>query len=84
MSVRFSFGRNENGVSPICTASQSRRYLAKISGPLLDRITSTSKYYLSSEELMSKRTGESLCAVRRQLYATERSNSVGGVAVMGS
>ncbi|BCM88408.1 competence protein ComM [Abditibacteriota bacterium] len=51
-----------------CTAPQIRRYLAKISGPLLDRIDIHIEVpRLSSEELMSKRTGESSCAVRRRV-----------------
>jgi len=51
-----------------CTAPQIRRYLAKISGPLLDRIDIHIEVpRLSSDELMSKRTGESSATVRRRV-----------------
>lgn len=59
-----------NGRSPVCTctAPQIRRYLAKISGPLLDRIDIHIEVPgLSSEELMAKRTGESSVQVRRRV-----------------
>ncbi|RYX83853.1 ATP-binding protein [bacterium] len=59
-----------NGASPVCTctAPQIRRYLAKISGPLLDRIDIHIEVpRLSSEELMSKRVGESSATVRRRV-----------------
>jgi magnesium chelatase family protein len=59
-----------NGQSPVCTctAPQIRRYLAKISGPLLDRIDIHIEVpRLSSEELMSKRAGESSAQVRRRV-----------------
>ncbi len=47
------------------TAPQIRRYLARISGPLVDRIDIHIEVpRLSSEELMSKRAGESSAAVR--------------------
>ncbi len=53
-----------------CTAPQIRRYLAKISGPLLDRIDIHIEVpRLSSDELMSKRTGESSASVRRRVVA---------------
>ncbi len=51
-----------------CTAPQIRRYLAKISGPLLDRIDIHIEVpRLSSDELMSKRTGECSAQVRRRV-----------------
>ena len=51
-----------------CTAPQIRRYLAKISGPLLDRIDIHIEVpRLSSEELMSKRVGEASATVRRRV-----------------
>jgi len=53
-----------------CTAPQIRRYLAKISGPLLDRIDIHIEVpRLSSDELMSKRIGESSASVRRRVVA---------------
>ena len=53
-----------------CTAPQIRRYLAKISGPLLDRIDIHIEVpRLSSDELMSKRAGESSAIVRRRVVA---------------
>jgi len=53
-----------------CTAPQIRRYLAKISGPLLDRIDIHIEVpRLSSDELMSKRVGESSATVRRRVVA---------------
>jgi magnesium chelatase family protein len=58
------------GASPVCTctAPQIRRYLAKISGPLLDRIDIHIEVpRLSSEELMGKRVGESSAQVRRRV-----------------
>ena len=59
-----------NGRAPTCTctAPQIRRYLAKISGPLLDRIDIHIEVpRLSSEELMGKRAGESSSTVRRRV-----------------
>ncbi len=51
-----------------CTAPQIRRYLAKISGPLLDRSDIHIEVpRLSSEELMGKRAGESSATVRRRV-----------------
>ena len=51
-----------------CTAPQIRRYLSRISGPLLDRIDIHIEVpRLSSEELMGKRTGESSATVRRRV-----------------
>jgi magnesium chelatase family protein len=51
-----------------CTAPQIRRYLAKISGPLLDRIDIHIEVpSLSPDELMNKRTGESSATVRRRV-----------------
>ena len=57
-----------------CTAPQIRRYLAKISGPLLDRIDIQIEVpRLSSEELMGKRAGESSATVgRRVVKAREK------------
>ncbi len=57
-----------SGAHCICTAPQIRRYLAKISGPLLDRIDIHIEVpRLSSEELMSKRAGEPSATVRRRV-----------------
>lgn len=51
-----------------CTAPQIRRYLAKTSGPLLDLIDIHIEVpRLSSDELMSKRAGESSATVRRRV-----------------
>lgn len=56
------------GTHCTCTAPQIRRYLAKISGPLLDRIDIHIEVpRLSSDELMSKRAGESSASVRRRV-----------------
>ena len=57
-----------------CTAPQIRRYLAKTSGPLLDRIDIHIEVpRLSSEELMGKRAGESSATVRwRVVKAREK------------
>jgi len=69
---------NSSGIPNVkpctCTAPQIRRYLAKISGPLLDRIDIHIEVpRLSSDELMSKRTGESSAIVRRRVVtARER------------
>lgn len=53
-----------------CTAPQIRRYLSRISGPLLDRIDIHIEVpRLSSEELMGKRAGESSCVVRKRVVA---------------
>ena len=53
-----------------CSAPQIRRYLAKISGPLLDRIDIHIEVpRLSSDELMSKRAGESSATVRKRVVA---------------
>ena len=53
-----------------CTAPQIRRYLSRISGPLLDRIDIHIEVpRLSSEELMGKRTGESSATVRRRVQS---------------
>ncbi len=60
-----------------CTAPQIRRYLAKISGPLLDRIDIHIEVpRLSSDELMSKRTGESSAAVRRRVMVAREKQLV--------
>ena len=51
-----------------CTAPQIRRYLSRISGPLLDRIDIHIEVpRLSSEELMGKRVGESSATVRKRV-----------------
>jgi len=65
---------NGGGAHCTCTAPQIRRYLAKISGPLLDRIDIHIEVpRLSSDELMSKRTGETSATVRRRVVtARER------------
>ena len=53
-----------------CSAPQIRRYLARISGPLLDRIDIHIEVpRLSPEELMNKRGGESSATVRRRVCA---------------
>ena len=53
-----------------CTAPQIRRYLSKISGPLLDRIDIHIEVpRLSSEELMTKRVGECSAKVRGRVVA---------------
>ena len=53
-----------------CTAPQIRRYLSRISGPLLDRIDIHIEVpRLSSEELMGKRTSESSATVRRRVQS---------------
>ncbi|RZM20740.1 MAG: ATP-binding protein [Pedobacter sp.] len=57
-----------NGCSPVCTAPQIRRYLAKTSGPLLDRLDIHIEMpRLSSEELIGKRVGETNAQVRRRV-----------------
>ena len=63
---------NPTGISDVkpctCTAPQIRRYLSRISGPLLDRIDiHIEAPRLSIEELMGKRTGESRATVRRRV-----------------
>jgi magnesium chelatase family protein len=56
-----------------CTAPQVRRYLSKISGPLLDRIDIHIEVpRLSSDELMSKKVGESSASVRRRVVAARQ------------
>jgi len=56
-----------------CTAPQIRRYLSKISGPLLDRIDIHIEVpRLSSEDLMNKRAGESSATVRRRVVAARK------------
>ncbi len=73
MSVRVFTGRNAyrpEWVLPGVYArrAQIRRYLAKISGPLLDRIDIHIEVpCLSREELMGKRMGESSATVRRRV-----------------
>lgn len=68
-----SFG-NKNGSAVAkpctCTAPQIRRYLARISGPLLDRVDINIEVpKLSPEELMGKRVGESSTTVRKRVVA---------------
>jgi magnesium chelatase family protein len=66
-----------------CTAPQIRRYLSRISGPLLDRIDIHIEVpRLSSEELMGKRAGEPSATVRKRVVAarakqTQRMNGSG-------
>ncbi|PQV64508.1 magnesium chelatase family protein [Abditibacterium utsteinense] len=56
-----------------CTAPQIRRYLSRISGPLLDRIDIHIEVpRLSSEELMGKRAGESSSCVRKRVVAARK------------
>ncbi len=56
-----------------CTAPQIRRYLSRISGPLLDRIDIHIEVpRLSSEELMGKRAGESSACVRKRVVAARK------------
>ena len=69
---------SEAGVGPsvaacTCTAPEIRRYLSRISGPLLDRIDIHIEVpRLSSEELMGKRAGESSACVRKRVVAARR------------
>ncbi len=67
----FLLGNPNSGSKPCtCSAPQIRRYLAKISGPLLDRIDIHIEVpRLSPQELMSKSTGESSATVRRRVCA---------------
>ncbi len=63
---------NPNAASKPCTCSapQIRRYLAKISGPLLDRIDIHIEVpRLSASELMGKSGGENSATVRRRVCA---------------
>lgn len=61
------------GKACTCTAPQIRRYLARISGPLLDRIDIHIEVpRLSPEELMNKRGGESSATVRRRVCAARK------------
>jgi magnesium chelatase family protein len=56
-----------------CTAPQIRRYLSRISGPLLDRIDIHIEVpRLSSQELMGKSTGESSACVRQRVVAARK------------
>jgi magnesium chelatase family protein len=56
-----------------CTAPQIRRYLSRISGPLLDRIDIHIEVpRLSSQELMGKATGESSACVRQRVVAARK------------
>ncbi|MBW3637105.1 MAG: YifB family Mg chelatase-like AAA ATPase [Armatimonadetes bacterium] len=69
-----SFGNSNGGKGDnkpcTCTAPQIRRYLARISGPLVDRIDIHIEVpRLSSEELMSKRAGEPSACVRKRVMA---------------
>ena len=61
---------SSSGKPCTCSAPQIRRYLAKISGPLLDRIDIHIEVpRLSSDELMAKRAGESSATVRKRVVA---------------
>ncbi|HEX8551952.1 MAG TPA: ATP-binding protein [Abditibacteriaceae bacterium] len=52
----------------VCTQQQIRRYLARISGPLLDRIDLHVEVpRLSTTELMSRGVGESSATVRKRV-----------------
>ncbi len=52
----------------VCSSTQIRRYLARISGPLLDRIDIHIEVpRLSPQELMSRAIGESSATVRRRV-----------------
>ena len=54
----------------VCSSTQIRRYLARISGPLLDRIDIHIEVpRLSPNELMGKAIGESSATVRRRVKA---------------
>lgn len=68
-----SFGNKSGGGAQkpcTCSAPQIRRYLARISGPLLDRIDIHIEVpRLSHEELMGKRAGESSTTVRKRVVA---------------
>jgi magnesium chelatase family protein len=69
-----SFGSGSGGAvtnrACTCTAPQIRRYLSRISGPLLDRIDIHIEVpRLSSEELMNKRAGEPSACVRKRVCA---------------
>jgi magnesium chelatase family protein len=65
-------GKNESKACT-CTAPQIRRYLSRISGPLLDRIDIHIEVpRLSSQELMGKSTGESSACVRQRVVAARK------------
>ena len=54
----------------VCSQQQIRRYLARISGPLLDRIDIHVEVpRLSTQELMTRGVGESSAAVRQRVTA---------------
>ncbi len=60
----------------MCSPPQIRRYLTRISGPLLDRIDIHIEVpRLSSQELMSRESGESSATVRRRV-ASARTRQV--------
>lgn len=60
----------DNRRACVCSQTQIRRYLARISGPLLDRIDLHVEVpRLSTTELMAKGTGESSAAVRARVAA---------------
>ncbi|HEX8462996.1 MAG TPA: YifB family Mg chelatase-like AAA ATPase [Abditibacterium sp.] len=72
-SESFGSGAASGNKACTCTAPQIRRYLSRISGPLLDRIDIHIEVpRLSSEELMNKRSGESSAAVRSRVCAARQ------------
>ncbi|RYZ85989.1 MAG: ATP-binding protein [Proteobacteria bacterium] len=70
----FLLGSPKDGGKPCtCTAPQIRRYLSRISGPLLDRIDIHIEVpRLSSQELMGKATGETSATVRKRVVAARK------------
>ncbi|MDF2439057.1 MAG: magnesium chelatase family protein, partial [Abditibacteriota bacterium] len=68
----FSLGQSGSGAGAgrqcTCSTTQIQRYLARISGPLLDRIDIHIEVpRLSHQELMAKRSGESSATVRERV-----------------
>ena len=63
-------GRGEVDLGCKCTAEEKRRYLKKLSGPLLDRIDlRVAVRQLSQDELLKASTGESSAVIRQRVIA---------------
>ena len=63
-------GRGEVDLGCRCTAEEKRRYLKKLSGPLLDRIDlRVAVRQLSQDELLKAPSGESSAVIRQRVIA---------------